>query len=57
MSVYDVMTLARHKSLQTTLRHYTSAELSRMGKEISDRANLGTILGTIEKSELKKVVF
>ena len=57
MSVYDVMTLARHKSLQTTLRHYTSAELSRMGKEISDRANLGTILGTMEKSKLKKVVY
>lgn len=57
MSVYDVMTLARHKSIQTTLRHYTAAELSRMGKEISQRANLGTLLGTGGKRELKKVVF
>ena len=57
LSVYDVMTLARHKSIQTTLKHYTAAELSRMGKEISQRANLGTIVGTIKKKPLKKVVF
>lgn len=57
MSVYDVMTLARHKSIQTTLRHYTAAELSRMGKEISQRANLGTLLGTPDKRPLKKLEF
>lgn len=53
MSVYDVMTLARHKDLKTTLKHYTAAELERMGKQISEQTNLGTLLGTKQKKELK----
>lgn len=53
LSVYDVMTLARHKDLKTTLKHYTAAELQRMGKQISEQTNLGTLLGTKEKKELK----
>lgn len=57
MSVYDVMTLARHKSIKTTLKHYTTAELSRMGKEISERSNLGTIVGTTKNKSLKKIEF
>ena len=55
LSVYDVMTLARHKSIQTTLKHYTAAELSRMGKEVSQRAKMGTFLGTKIKEPLKLV--
>lgn len=46
MSVYDVMTLARHKNIETTLRHYSAADIKRMGSEISKRTNMGTILGT-----------
>jgi hypothetical protein len=42
MSVYDVMTLDRHKDLKTTLKHYTAAELQRMGTQISEQTNLGT---------------
>lgn len=53
MSVYDVMTLARHKDLKTTLKHYTAAELQRMGKQISEQTNLGSLLGSKEKKELK----
>lgn len=53
MSVYDVMTLARHKDLKTTLKHYTAAELQRMGKQISEQTNLGSLLGRKEKKELK----
>lgn len=53
MSVYDVMTLARHKDLKTTLKHYTAAELQRMGKQISEQTNLGTLLGTNNKKELR----
>jgi len=53
MSVYDVMTLARHKDLKTTLKHYTAAELQRMGKEITEQTNLGSLLGRKEKRELK----
>lgn len=53
LSVYDVMTLARHKNIKTTLKHYTAAELQRMGKAISAQTNLGTILGTSEEKELK----
>lgn len=52
MSVYDVMTLARHRDLKTTLKHYTAAELQRMGNQISSQTNLGTLLGTKEKKRL-----
>ncbi|MBE0538792.1 MAG: tyrosine-type recombinase/integrase [Ignavibacterium sp.] len=55
MSVYDVMTLARHKNIETTLRHYSSADIRRMGAEISSRTNMGTILGTVFKKGLKLV--
>jgi integrase len=55
MSVYDVMTLARHKNIETTLRHYSSADIRRMGAEISKRTNMGTILGTEFKKGLKLV--
>ncbi|HMN49450.1 MAG TPA: tyrosine-type recombinase/integrase [Ignavibacteriaceae bacterium] len=55
MSVYDVMTLARHKNIETTLRHYSLADLRRMGNEISSRTNMGTILGTEFKKGLKLV--
>lgn len=50
------MTLARHKSIKTTLQHYTAAEINRMGKEINDKVNLGTILGTKNKKALKRVI-
>jgi len=53
LSVYDVMTLARHKNIKTTLKHYTAAELQRMGKAISAQTNLGTILGTADEKELQ----
>ena len=52
LSVYDVMKLARHKNIQTTLKHYTSAELIRMGEEISHKTNMGTLLGTPNKKGL-----
>lgn len=55
MSVYDVMTLARHRDLKTTLKHYTAAELQRMGNQISSQTNLGTLLGTKNPKELKLV--
>ena len=55
MNVFDVMKLARHKSIQTTLNHYSAAELTRMGKEITKRANMGTLLGTRNKKGLKLV--
>lgn len=57
LSVFDVMTLARHKDIRTTLRHYTAAELQRIGKEISFKSNLGTILGTKTENELKLLKF
>ncbi|MBS4036202.1 MAG: tyrosine-type recombinase/integrase [Ignavibacterium sp.] len=57
LSVFDVMTLARHKDIRTTLRHYTAAELHRIGKEISFKSNLGTILGTKTENELKLLKF
>lgn len=53
MSVYDVMTLARHKDIKTTLNHYTAAELQRMGKQISEQTNLVSLLVTHAKKELK----
>jgi integrase/recombinase XerD len=56
LSIYDVMTLARHRSIKTTLQHYTNAEVSRMGNEITERANLGTLLGTRNKKVLKRAV-
>ncbi|MFO7524371.1 MAG: tyrosine-type recombinase/integrase [Ignavibacteriaceae bacterium] len=55
MSVYDVMTLARHRNVETTLRHYSKADLNRIGTEISSRTNLGTILGTEFQKGLKLV--
>lgn len=55
MSVYDVMTLARHRNIETTLRHYSVADLRRIGNEISNRTNMGTILGTEFKKGLKLV--
>lgn len=57
LSVYDVMTLARHKDLRTTLRHYAAADLKRMGKEISFKSNLGTLVGTEKENQLKIVKF
>lgn len=57
LSVYDVMTLARHKDLRTTLRHYAAADLQRMGKEISFKSNLGTLVGTKTENQLKIVKF
>jgi len=57
LSVYDVMTLARHRSIKTTLKHYTAAELSRMGEEVSQRANMGTFLGTHSKIPLKRLEY
>ncbi|HSL90176.1 MAG TPA: tyrosine-type recombinase/integrase [Ignavibacteriaceae bacterium] len=53
MSVYDVMTLARHKNIKTTLNHYTAAELQRMGKQISEQTNLGSLLGRKSEKGLK----
>jgi integrase len=55
MSVYDVMTLARHRNIETTLRHYSKADLRRMGNEISNRTNMGSILGSDFKNGLKLV--
>lgn len=55
MSVYDVMTLARHRNIETTLRHYSRADLRRMGNEISNRTNMGSILGSNFKKGLKLV--
>jgi integrase len=43
LSVYDVKTLARHKNLKTTFKHYANAELRRMGNEINKRTDLGTL--------------
>jgi integrase len=55
MSVYDVMTLARHRNIETTLRHYSRADLRRMGNEISNKTNMGSILGSSFKKGLKLV--
>lgn len=43
MNVYDVMTLARHYNIKTTLRHYSKADLRRMGNEISNSTNMGSV--------------
>ena len=53
MNVYDVMNLARHKNIKTTLKHYSAAELNRMGNEISSRTNLNTIVAGKKKTKLK----
>lgn len=53
MSVYDVMTLARQKNIKTTLNHYTAAELQRIGKQILEATNLGSLLGRKEKKRRK----
>lgn len=45
MSVYDVMTIARHKNIKTIFKHYTAAELNRMNNEITKHANMGKFLG------------
>ncbi len=55
LSIYDVMTLARHKNIKTTLKHYANAELIRMGNEIKKQTNLGTLLGTQNKKGLKLI--
>ena len=55
MSVYDVMTLARHRNIETTLRHYSRADLRRMGNEISNKTNMGSLLGSSFKKGLKLV--
>jgi len=55
LSVFDVMTLARHKKIQTTLQHYTAADIQRMGNEISEHAHLGNLLGKKYKEHLKVV--
>ena len=55
LSVFDVMALARHRKIDTTLKHYTNMELERMGREISEHANMGTLLGTKNKKALKLV--
>ncbi len=52
---YDVMALARHKKIETTLRYYTKIDLDRIGREISERAKIGTFLGTKIKQPLKLV--
>ena len=54
-SVFDVKTLARHKNIKTTLEHYTEMEIQRMGNQISERANMGTLLGTQKNVQLKLV--
>jgi integrase len=55
LSVYYVMALARHRKIETTLKHYTNLELEKMGKEISERANMGTLLGTKINKPLKLI--
>jgi integrase len=52
-SIFDVKTLARHKNIKTTLEHYTEMELQRIGGQISERANMGTLLGTKNITPLK----
>ena len=53
LNVYDVMNLARHKNIKTTLKHYSAAELKRMGNEISKKTNLNRIMEGKKKSKLK----
>lgn len=53
MNVYDVMNLARHKNIKTTLKHYSAAELSRMGEEITARTNLDEIVIGKKKNNLR----
>lgn len=55
MNVFDVMKLARHRNINTTLKHYSASELARMGDEITRRANMGTFLGTLREKPLKLV--
>lgn len=44
LSIYDVMTLARHKNIKTTLKYYTAAELNRIGNEIMNKSNIDKII-------------
>lgn len=53
MNVYDVMNLARHKNIKTTLKHYSAAELSRMGDEITARTNLDEIVSGKKKNNVR----
>ena len=55
MNVYDVMNLARHKNIKTTLKHYSAAELSRMGDEITARTNLNEIVSGKMNNKLRLV--
>ncbi|MGA9291505.1 MAG: hypothetical protein WBV81_02890, partial [Ignavibacteriaceae bacterium] len=55
LSKYDVMALARHRKIETTLRYYTKMEMDRIGREVSERAKIGTLLGTKIKQPLKLV--
>ena len=54
-AVYDVMTLARHLNIKTTLQHYRAVEFDRISNEISEVAKMGTILGTRNNQPLKLV--
>lgn len=51
VNVFDVMKLGRLKNLKTLLKHYSAAELSRMGNEITARTNLGEIVGHKKKKK------
>ena len=51
--IFDVMTLGRHKNIKTTLEHYTEMEMHRIARELSQRANMGTLLGTQNNVPLK----
>lgn len=53
MNVYDVMNLARHKDIKTTFKHYTAAELTRMGNEISSRTNINSLVVNNNEPKLK----
>ncbi len=53
MNVYDVMNLARHKDIKTTFKHYTAAELTRMGNEISSRTNINSLVVNNDEPKLK----
>ena len=54
-TVYDTKTLARHMDIRTTLKHYSNAEIRRMGEVINTRTNMGTFLGTKNKDSLKLI--
>ncbi len=55
LKIYDVMTSARHLNIKTTLESYREAELDRIGREILEVANMGSILGTRNKKALELV--